>query len=35
MNECERGWKNILSAGKSAPCDENEVWAYMYNLVNI
>lgn len=31
----ERGWKNIPSAGKSAPCDKNEVWAYMYDLVNI
>lgn len=26
--------KNSLSAGKSAPCDKNEVWAYMYNLVD-
>lgn len=35
MSVREDGKNNILSAGKSASCDKNEVWAYMYDLVDI
>ena len=35
MSVREDGKNNILSAGKSATCDRNEVWASLYGSVDI
>lgn len=35
MNVREDGKNNTLSAGKSAACDKNEVWACMHHLIDI
>lgn len=34
MDAREDGKNNTLSAGKSAACDENEVWDCMYHLID-
>lgn len=35
MDVREDGKNNTLGAGKSAACDENEVWDCMYHLIDI